>query len=916
MARRENSLYIGKQFLNIEGRSIKHPSLIRIYATPNANKVNEQHVNLLGLDIETNHLTAELKLLGFWNGTAYQHFTDNFLEVLYVAVKSCMRNDTAIAYWNRLDPFVIFKQFLLEVSEQEQEEALNRFGKVSGEWDRKEGQWKITPLVRVDMGTHEFGIVNVVRSSIQFYILSEGMEKPKTVWAFDIAALYQSGLEKEATSRFDWYSKVDKSAHLVDWERFETDKHFRENIVLKSNMLDARAVYELGLRIQEDFKKAFEWYPRTLVSQGSLARSAIVAVLLKSYEHVEDEEEKRRLVYDDMASMGIMYHMDNWINDSNQHDIKDFYSLCTEAYSGGYIEAIHYGYSKEGYYADIASAYPGVIQYLYDLRGSTITRGVGIPPKIANGYVFIRGDVNIPINVQYHSITIKHPIMKETNIRAVGEYRASYIYEEREFLASQGATFANEEYFIVQTQGEISPLAKVCMQFIDLRKQLNAKEDSAEHMAKIAANSLYGILFEAVDTFEEIEKEIEVEEKQKDATYAEALKGYLKKINLNDVKADAKYTYDTDYKRIVGRWHSKDSKLTLDMVKMELEAYGVYLEADNNPDILVELNTLYEKSKETQTHVESMTVREIIRNGYRAGEFWNPLYATIITAMTRLLLAKASTAVEASGGKPIIMMTDSVLWEGTADMLPTDLWREKKTLGFFEKPERVTDIVCLGSGRYGYRSKKGYMISKKRGLNASEIHDKDGIPLDDFNWADALKVMDDTASEKINVTVRVLVSPGMIIHNHSYSVYDLGKVVEETREVDAIVGKSKRSFDETLKNPKLLATQLVPTRSLILGYNMFGDGKIPNQTLPFLRDKLMMQNYVTRKENERSTTNTRQKRHYQEGGSDKRKDKKNGLYDELRGYGYPSKYAKIMCNWSRERIEVQLKHDGLMGGTV
>lgn len=914
MARRENSLFIGKEHLNLEGRSIKHPSLIKIYATPNVNKVNDEEIKLLGLDLETNHLTAELKLLGFYNGIEYQYFTEGFIEVLYLAVKNCLRNDASMAYWNRLDPFVLFKQFLILKDETEQMESLNRFGKVSGEWDRKNGKWKLPPLVSVQVGGHEFGIINVVRSSIQFYILSDAMEKPKTCWAFDIAALYQSGLEKEATARFDWYSKVDKSAHLVDWVRFEKDDYYRNEIVLKSNKYDAMAVYYLGLHIQNDFKKAFEWYPRTLVSQGSLARSAIVAVLIKSYEHIEDDEERKALIYDDMASMGLLYHLDNWVNDSNKEDIKDFYSLCTEAYSGGYIESIHYGYSADGYYADIASAYPGVIQHLLDLRGSTITKGVGIPPKIDNGYVFIRGDVSIPVHVQYHPITIKHPILQETNIRAVGEYRASYIYQEREFLIEQGATFENEEYFIVETKGEISPLAKVCMQFIDLRTQLKAQNDSAEHMAKIAANSLYGILFEAVDTFEEITKEVQVKETHTDAQYREALKPYLKAINLEAVKKQIKITYDNDYAKIIGRWHNKDAKLTLDMVKMELEeTHGLYLEASQNMDILHEINSLYEVETK-QTTTETIEQTEIIRSGYRAGEFWNPLYATIITAMTRLLLAKASTAIEDKGGKPIIMMTDSVLWQGTAEMLPNELWREKKTLGFFEKPEYVKDIICLGSGRYGYtawdkKSKSWVRMSKKRGLNASEIHSAEGIPLDDFNWADALKVMDETKSEKIHVTVRVLVSPGMILHNHNYKVIDLGKVVEETREVDVVVGKSKRSFDDDIKNPKLLATTLVPTESLVLGYNMFGDGKIPNQTLSFLRNHMMRMNYMTRKDKRQQTDRGRQKKYYHNVNGKQKKDKKNDVYEKLRAYGYPSKYAKIMCNWANKRIDEQLAMD-------
>jgi len=46
-------------------------------------------------------------------------------------------------------------------------------------------------------------------------------------------------------------------SEIVDCKRYNTDEDYRENIVLKSNGLDARACYDLGIIIQEDFKKAF-----------------------------------------------------------------------------------------------------------------------------------------------------------------------------------------------------------------------------------------------------------------------------------------------------------------------------------------------------------------------------------------------------------------------------------------------------------------------------------------------------------------------------------------------------------------------------------------------------------------------------------------------------------------------------------
>lgn len=47
--------------------------------------------------------------------------------------------------------------------------------------------------------------------------------------------------------------------------------------------VDARAAYDLGMLIQEEFFTAFKHYPANLISQGSLARSAIVATIYNKY---------------------------------------------------------------------------------------------------------------------------------------------------------------------------------------------------------------------------------------------------------------------------------------------------------------------------------------------------------------------------------------------------------------------------------------------------------------------------------------------------------------------------------------------------------------------------------------------------------------------------------------------------------
>ena len=79
MARRDNELFIGTEFLNEEGRMIKHPALIKLYATVNSKKVNDEHIELIAMDLETDAAKGDLKLLGLYDGKNYQYYTEKYI---------------------------------------------------------------------------------------------------------------------------------------------------------------------------------------------------------------------------------------------------------------------------------------------------------------------------------------------------------------------------------------------------------------------------------------------------------------------------------------------------------------------------------------------------------------------------------------------------------------------------------------------------------------------------------------------------------------------------------------------------------------------------------------------------------------------------------------------------------------------
>jgi len=884
--RKTNDLFIGKDKLNLEGRSVKHPSLIKIFGNLNVNKITKDKPNFIGIDLETNHLTGELKLLGIYD-EKYNYYTKNFLGVLFDLIKNARYSKKKIVWWNKLDPFVIYKQFLLAKNYKEQEKSLAYYSKISGEYSSKECDWKTPPVVEIKIGNYYFGITNVIRSSIQFYFYNEFKpERIHRVWAYDIATLYDDSLEKEA-KRLKYYSKVDKSAHLVNWFNFENDKDYRENIVLKSNELDARAVRDLAYESVNNFYKIFGFYPRSIISAGSLARAGIVAVI-NNLHHEQKEK-----VLEDLQSIGIVNYYEDWFKTLGQEKFKDMLSIFNESYSGGYIEAISYGTAKVGYMADIASAYPSVAVNLYDLRGAKITYGKGTPPHIDKSYCFVRGDITVPENIDYHPITIKHPVLLDTNIRATGNYRCSYTIKERDYLLTLGATFKNEEWYNIKTKGKLSPLAIATKKFLASRKRMLAKGDSAQYTAKTCANSIYGILYEAIKTYTTDTKEIIIDSNTENF-YKDILGKYKQNINLESIKNELKSILDTEYNKVMSMWHNPKSSYYPDIVAEELKTEGITLESTHPVDLLLEINELYrENTKTVNTDLKDITIRD----GYRAGEFYNPIYASIITSEVRTLIAKGANAIKNKGGQPIVIMTDSIFWKGNANMLPKELWREEKTLGYFEKPKKITDITCLGAGRYEYYVEGNKYRGKKRGLNIVDLIGPGGMVISDFNWKDSILLAKKLEKEKIPVNVRLLVSVGAVLHQNKWSVEDLGRVVEEEKNVTLVVGHQKRVIPK--HSPDDLLKGLIISKPLMMYYK--------DSTLKVLRDEMQHKNFIPEEKHQKDLKKKNNKK-YKERHHSEIRARYRKKYQLLRDKGVSVEVARKLAGSEDKKIKKILKN--------
>ncbi len=124
------------------------------------------------------------------------------------------------------------------------------------------------------------------------------------------------------------------------------------------------------------------------------------------------------------------------------------------------------------------------------------------------------------------------------------------------------------------------------------------------------------------------------------------------------------------------------------------------------------INSLYGITYEL-TPIYEFENDDIQKTGLRAGDFFNPIIASYITAKTRCLLSDASMNIIENGGKIYLHMTESIIYDGTLDK---EYYKEEKTLGYFEKPEKINDVIILGAGRYEYRKNNKYII-KNRGFH-------------------------------------------------------------------------------------------------------------------------------------------------------------------------------------------------------
>ena len=545
------------------------------------------------IDIET--VDNEMFIFGYILNGKYCYAENDFYDVFHNLLIESIRSKSDILTWSRYDNTHILKMLLSKIDDEEEiYKILRRVNKVS-------------PVFCYKYKNFEIVLNDIIKDNFIFTV-SDGRNKPKRITIYNLKNLYQDGLEVVARNYgLDYYSKLGEEYHIIDKNRYYNDSEYKR-IVLLSNELDNRVIIDIAKIMLENFKKFAGVYPRTIFTNGSIARSYLLA-----YKEIKVKDLQFKSLFNKSA----------YFNELLDYSMK--------SYHGGKIESYVLGYIKKAKIIDITSAYPYALSKLPKLTNK-VHYHTGT--KFLNDfyYAFIKCDIIINNENFIHPVIIKNPI-NQSNISPYG-YLENVIITKKEYdyLIENGINVIVKDYYAVEHIDNIYPYKNLVFHLFENRIKYRYTNISVSEMFKTIINSLYGITYELTDIFKESDDEI--------------------------------------------CW-----------------------------------------------------------TGYRAGDFFNPIIASYITAMIRTYLSKVSYNVIRNGGEVYLNMTDSIIYNGEITL---DVFSEKKVLGKFEMPTEIRDIIILGAGRYEYREEfNNKYVIKNRGFNVSR---KDKSFYSDFDLRDKFTI--------------------------------------------------------------------------------------------------------------------------------------------------------------------------------
>jgi len=581
--------------------------------------------NFNSIDIET--VDNELFIFGYVLDGKYCYSENNFYEVFHELLLESIRKKKDILTWSRYDNTHILKMLLSKIEdENEIYKILRRVGKVS-------------PVFSYKYKNFDIILENIIKDNFIFKV-SDGKNKPRRITIYNLKNLYQGDLEKVAKNYgLDYYSKLGQEYHIIDKERYYKDNEYKK-MVLLSNELDNKVIIDIAKIMLENFKKFTGVYPKTIFTNGSIARSYLLA-----YKEIKVKELQFKSLF------GKSVYFDKLLD----------YSM--RSYHGGKIESYVLGYIKKAKIIDITSAYPFALSKIPKLTKKIhFHKGTILLDNFF--YAFIRCDIIIDNEEFIHPVIVKNPI-NGVNLSPYGYIENVIITKiEYDYLIKNGIEVLVKDYCGVEHIEGDYPYKNLVDYLFNNRMKYSKTNKSVSEMFKTIINSLYGITFELTDVYKEKEEEI----------------------------------------------------------------YWV---------------------------------------GYRAGDFFNPVIASYITAFIRTYLSEVSYDIVKNGGEVYLNMTDSIIYNGEISL---DIFSKEKVLGKFEMPTEIKDVIILGAGRYEYKEEftNKYVI-KNRGFS---VERKDKSFYSDYDLSD-----------KFTIKTREFVS-SFKATTKKFSFREMGHLLESDYDID------------------------------------------------------------------------------------------------------------------------------------
>ena len=410
------------------------------------------------IDIET--IDNEIFLLGGMLNDKYEYVEKEFYARINEIIIDSVRNNRHIVTWSRYDNTHIVKRLIAHLSDSEKLHILSNVG-------------KITPLHKWKYNGYEISLLNIITDNVLLNVVDEQKNK-KRLNIYNVKNLFGNSDLLKASEDYNltYYSKLSEEYHIIERERYENDKEYRE-MVLKANYLDSKVVVDLTNRLVDNFKVIAGDYPRTIYTAGSLARAYL------------------------LTQGDIHYNIRSQFG--RNRNFKDLTDYAMRAYYGGKIESYVVGYIPHAKVIDITSAYPYALSLLPRLS-KTIVRGNCMNELQKYFYAFCNVTITIEDEKLIHPVSVRAPI-NNANISPVGTFDTTITKIEYDYLLKNGVKVVLHDFIAVKHIKDY-PYRKMINNLFAKRLENSKTNKSISELYKLILNSLYGITYELTDVYD------------------------------------------------------------------------------------------------------------------------------------------------------------------------------------------------------------------------------------------------------------------------------------------------------------------------------------------------------------------------------------------------------------------------------